>query len=73
MNVSEELYYHEEDGSMGNSSWAYSYYYHQNYTLSPPLPSDRSSTTKPAACEQLNIAVEVCDVGCEVFKVRCEV
>ncbi|XP_024917681.1 melanocortin receptor 5 [Cynoglossus semilaevis] len=59
MNVSEELYYHEEDGSMGNSSWAYSYYYHQNYTLSPPLPSDRSSTTKPAACEQLNIAVEV--------------
>lgn len=57
MNTSVELSYPEE-GLLGNSTWAYSYY-HQNYTVSPPLLSDKTSTSKPKACEQLHIALEV--------------
>lgn len=57
MNVSDESSYQEEV-LLGNSTWAYSYY-HQNYTLPPPLLTDKTSTSKPAACEQLHIAVEV--------------
>ncbi len=57
MNASDDSSYQEEV-MLGNSTWAYSYY-HQNYTLSPPLLPDKSSTSKPAACEQLHIAVEV--------------
>ncbi|KAG7223521.1 hypothetical protein INR49_015461 [Caranx melampygus] len=54
MNASDESSYHE-----GNSTWDYSYY-HQNYTLQPPLlPDKTSSTSKPAACEQVHIAIEV--------------
>lgn len=53
MNSSEETSYPEE--MLGNSTWAYSNY-HQNYTLSPPLIPGK---IKPAACEQLHIAVEV--------------
>lgn len=61
MNMSDESSYHEE-GMLGNSTWAYSYY-QQNYTLSPPLLPDRTSTSKPAACEQVHIAVEVWTVN----------
>ncbi|XP_022609067.1 melanocortin receptor 5-like [Seriola dumerili] len=57
MNASDESSYHEEV-LLGNSTWAYSYY-HQNYTLPPPLLPDKSSTSKPAACEQVHIAIEV--------------
>lgn len=53
MNSSEETSYPEE--MLGNSTWAYSSY-HQNYTVSPPLIPGK---IKPAACEQLHIAVEV--------------
>ncbi|XP_042281079.1 melanocortin 5a receptor isoform X2 [Thunnus maccoyii] len=59
MNASDESSYQEEV-LMGNSTWADSYsYYHQNYTLPPPLLPDKTSTSKPAACEQVHIAVEV--------------
>lgn len=58
MNMSEEPSYPEEE-QLGNSTWAY-FYYHQNYTLAPPLLPDKTSTSKPAACEQVHIAVEVC-------------
>lgn len=57
MNVSDESSYQEEV-LLGNSTWGYSYY-HQNYTLIPPL-SEKASTSKPAACEQVHIAIEVC-------------
>ncbi|CAB1449814.1 unnamed protein product [Pleuronectes platessa] len=57
MNESHEVFYQEEV-VMGNSTWAYTYY-HQNYTLPPPLIPDKRSTSKPAACEQVHIAVEV--------------
>ncbi|KAK2844101.1 hypothetical protein Q5P01_010760 [Channa striata] len=57
MNASDESRYREE-GLLGNSTWTYSYY-HQNYTLPPALLSDKTSTSKPAACEQVHIAVEV--------------
>lgn len=57
MNVSAESSYQEEV-LLGNSTWGYSYY-HQNYTLIPPL-SEKASTSKPAACEQVHIAIEVC-------------
>lgn len=57
MNTSVEFSYPEE-GLLGNSTWAYSFY-HQNYTVSPPLLSDKTSTSKPKACEQLHIALEV--------------
>uniref|UniRef100_A0A3Q1CNA3 G-protein coupled receptors family 1 profile domain-containing protein n=1 Tax=Amphiprion ocellaris TaxID=80972 RepID=A0A3Q1CNA3_AMPOC len=57
MNVSDGSSYQEEE-LLGNSTWAYSYY-HQNYTLAPPLLPDKSSTSKPVGCEQVHIAVEV--------------
>lgn len=57
MNTSEESSYREEV-LLGNTTWGYSYYPH-NYTLAPPLMSDKSGTSKPAACEQVHIAVEV--------------
>uniref|UniRef100_A0A673CMS7 Melanocortin receptor 5 n=1 Tax=Sphaeramia orbicularis TaxID=375764 RepID=A0A673CMS7_9TELE len=57
MNVSAETSYAEE-GLLGNSTWAYSHD-HYNYTLPPLLTTDKTSTTKPAACEQVHIAVEV--------------
>lgn len=53
MNASKDTPYPQE--LLPNSSWADSGY-HQNYTLSPPLLSGK---IKPAACEQLHIAVEV--------------
>lgn len=53
MNASKETPYPQE--LLGNSTWADSSY-HQNYTLSPPLLPGK---IKPAACEQLHIAVEV--------------
>uniref|UniRef100_A0A3Q4GNJ2 Melanocortin receptor 5 n=1 Tax=Neolamprologus brichardi TaxID=32507 RepID=A0A3Q4GNJ2_NEOBR len=56
MNVSNESSYQEEV-LLDNSTWGYSYY-HQNYTLIPPL-SEKASTSKPAACEQVHIAIEV--------------
>lgn len=70
MNASDESSY-QEGGMLGNSSWSYSYY-HQNYTLSTPLLPDKTSTSKPAACEQLHIAVEVWTV-CVILntKLRC--
>lgn len=58
MNASDEKSYHEEV-LLVNSTWGYSYY-HQNYTPSP-VP-DKSSTSKPAACEQVHIAIEVCNM-----------
>nr|CAZ69799.1 melanocortin receptor subtype 5 [Dicentrarchus labrax] len=57
MNASDQSSYQEEV-MLGNSTWAY-YSYHQNYTLSPPLLPDKTSTSKPAACEQVHIAIEV--------------
>ncbi|XP_067367611.1 melanocortin 5a receptor isoform X2 [Channa argus] len=57
MNASDESPYQEEE-LLANSTLAYSYY-HQNYTLSPPLLTDKTSTSKPVACEQVHIAVEV--------------
>lgn len=48
----------DEEGLLGNSTWDYSYY-HQNFTLQPPLLPDKTSTSKPAACEQVHIAIEV--------------
>lgn len=59
MNASDESSYHGEV-LLGNSTWDYSYY-HQNYTLAPPLLADKTSTSKPAACEQVHIAIEVSD------------
>lgn len=53
MNVSTETPNLQE--LLGNSTWAYPGH-HQNYTLSPPLVPGK---IKPAACEQLHIAVEV--------------
>lgn len=74
MNSSDETSYHEEV-LLANSTWGYSYY-HQNYTLSP-VP-DKAGTSKPAACEQVHIAVEVCNMcgGKKllfVFKLFCAV
>lgn len=57
MNVSDKSS-HPEEGMLGNSTWNYGPF-HQNYTLSPPLIPDKTSTSKPAACEQLHIAIEV--------------
>lgn len=53
MNASKDTPYLQE--LLANSSLADSGY-HQNYTLSPPLLPGK---IKPAACEQLHIAVEV--------------
>lgn len=55
MNASDESSYREEV-LLVNSTWGYSYYHH-NYTASP-VP-DKTSTSKPAACEQVHIAIEV--------------
>ncbi|XP_012709460.1 melanocortin 5a receptor [Fundulus heteroclitus] len=49
---------YQEEELLGNSTWTFSYY-HQNNTLTPPLLRDKATTPKPAACEQVNIAVEV--------------
>nr|XP_020482756.1 melanocortin receptor 5-like [Labrus bergylta] len=57
MNAS-DLSSYQGEVMLDNSTWAYSYY-NINYTLSPPLIPDKTSTTKPAACEQVHIAVEV--------------
>lgn len=57
MNISDKSS-HPEEGMLGNSTWNYGHL-HQNYTLSPPLIPDKTSTSKPAACEQLHIAIEV--------------
>uniref|UniRef100_A0A8D3DKM8 Melanocortin receptor 5 n=1 Tax=Scophthalmus maximus TaxID=52904 RepID=A0A8D3DKM8_SCOMX len=57
MNESGESFYNGEV-QMGNSTWTYTYY-DQNYTLSPPLLPAKTSTSKPAACEQVHIAIEI--------------
>ncbi|XP_043973270.1 melanocortin 5a receptor [Gambusia affinis] len=49
---------YQEEELLGNSTWTFSYH-HQNYTPTPPLLQDKASTLKPAACEQVHIAVEV--------------
>ena len=49
---------HPGEGMLGNSTWDYNYY-QQNYSASAPLMPDKTGTSKPAACEQLHIAVEV--------------
>lgn len=50
---------YQEEMMLGNSTWAYSYY-PQNNTQFPPLLPDKTSTSKPPACEQVHIAIEVC-------------
>lgn len=55
MNTSVETFSPQE--MLVNSTWSNSGY-QQNYTLSPPLLQGK---IKPAACEQLHIAIEVSD------------
>ncbi|XP_027872318.1 melanocortin receptor 5-like isoform X2 [Xiphophorus couchianus] len=49
---------YQEEELLGNSTWTFSYH-HQNNTPTAPLLQDKASTLKPAACEQVHIAVEV--------------
>ncbi|KAF1387469.1 hypothetical protein PFLUV_G00079240 [Perca fluviatilis] len=57
MNLSDESSY-QADALLGNFTRAYSYF-HLNYTLPLPMQPEKTSTFKPAACEQVHIAVEV--------------